>query len=132
MSTNNIILAISTLYKGEGMVKASKGVNDLAKTAKNASQGLGALMGSVGSLGGIVSKVTDGIGKLFSAFTSGPAGLAVLAIGGIVSAIDKWRDHQKKLKEEHDALMSSMQRGYETRIRQSAEASQKGVAEFGT
>lgn len=132
MSTNNIILAISTLYKGEGMVKASKGVNDLAKTTKNASQGLGALMGSLGSLGGTVSKVTDGIGKLFQAFTSGPAGIAVLAIGGIVSAIDKWRDHQKKLKEEHDALMSAMQKGYETRIRQSAEARQKGVAEFGT
>lgn len=108
MANNNIVLAISTLYKGEGMVKASKGVNDLARTAKNASQGLSGLMGSLGSLGGVLSKVTDGVGKLFGAFTSGPAGLAILAIGGIVSAIDKWRDHQKKLKEEHDALMTTM------------------------
>lgn len=132
MAINNIIMAISTLYKGDGIVKASKGVNDLAKTTKNATQGLGALTGSLGILGGTVSKVTDGIGKLFQAFVSGPAGLAVLAIGGIISSIDKWRDHQKKLKEEHDALMSTMQKGYETRIRQSAEASQKGIAEFGT
>lgn len=128
MADNRIRFVLESLFKGEGFQKASKAVKDTSGVVKNAADGVKNLSAEMSGMGGVIGKVSDGVGKLFGVFMAGgPVGIAVAAISLLVGAFVKWRGEIEKAREEHEKFLKSAQDGYQNRLMIYAQKSRKAA-----
>ena len=81
-------------------------------------------------MSGKLGQVFGGFSKLSGALAGGPWGLVVAGIGLVVGGLVKWRDHQKRLKEEHEQLMKKMEDGYKKNLAGAIERARQKQIQF--
>ena len=94
MADQNIRINVGTSFKGEGLVKAERGVRSLGQATSKVGNGLKIAQSELVKMDGTLGKVAQSIGGVSNAFAS--MGIAGAVIAGFQVAMDAYFTWQKK------------------------------------